>query len=235
MSKVILVPWDPQNEEHFQRMYDQRVSWGWFPPDPTKDKQWHLEGRKAVFWVALSDAFEDKEDALRRHAQRYPKERSCIKDTAVSSIGVARQTFGDAFTPIGHVLLDRVAPPDCEGVDFPVSTIWVKSLYVSWVLQGSGVGRQAVHAIERVAAESPLKATTTALDTITKEFQSEEWYLKEYYDDLGNERPRIVNEDWYQRLGYKIVGRRADEIPDEKKGGIKVIPLLIMRKDLARS
>lgn len=29
MDKVELIPSDPDNEEHYQRMYDQRVACGW--------------------------------------------------------------------------------------------------------------------------------------------------------------------------------------------------------------
>ncbi|KAK9336150.1 hypothetical protein V1521DRAFT_437620 [Lipomyces starkeyi] len=28
-SKVILVPWDPNSSEHIQRLYEQRVAFGW--------------------------------------------------------------------------------------------------------------------------------------------------------------------------------------------------------------
>ncbi|KAG8629197.1 hypothetical protein KVT40_003062 [Elsinoe batatas] len=232
MSKVELVPWDPLNEAHFRRMHDQRISFGWFPPSPSKDKGWHVEGRKAVYWITLPDAFVGKEEALCKHTGRYPAERDPIFDTAKTIALMERTPSGKSFIPVGHVLLDRAAPPMAECIDSPKMTIWLKSLYISWALQGSGLGRQAVFAIEEIASRKPFNAASTALDTITKEFQREEWYLREYYDDLGNERPRIVNEDWYQRLGYSVVGKRHDEIPDEKNGGVKVIPLLIMQKHL---
>ncbi|KAF2218673.1 hypothetical protein BDZ85DRAFT_78496 [Elsinoe ampelina] len=232
MSKVELIPWDPSNEAHFRRMQDQRVSFGWFPPSPSKDKEWHLEARKAVYWITLSDEFVGKEEALRKHTERHTAEREPILDTAKTIALVERTPTSKSFIPIGHVLLDRAPPPVADCVDSPETTIWLKSLYISWALQGSGLGRQAVFAIEEIASRKPFNAASTALDTITKEFQGEEWYLRAYYDDLGNGRPKIVNEDWYQRLGYRIVGKRHDEIPDEKTGGVKIIPLLIMQKQL---
>jgi hypothetical protein len=50
-AKVQLIPWDPESEEHVNRLYDQRVACGW---NFAKVKSWKEKQRKAelgIHWV----------------------------------------------------------------------------------------------------------------------------------------------------------------------------------------
>lgn len=51
MSKVELVPWDPNSEQQVARLYDQRVSCGWHEEAVPKWKEAQLAGTKVVYWI----------------------------------------------------------------------------------------------------------------------------------------------------------------------------------------
>ncbi|MBE3043179.1 GNAT family N-acetyltransferase [Candidatus Bathyarchaeota archaeon] len=59
--------------------------------------------------------------------------------------------------------------------------IWIKSLYISSVLQSSGLGRAAMDALEAMAKDEPLCATTLMLDTVHKEHQLSEDFAVPFY------------------------------------------------------
>lgn len=51
IEKVQLIPWDPKDEEHYQRMYDQRVACGWRTDEVAEWKQKQLRGTKVHYWI----------------------------------------------------------------------------------------------------------------------------------------------------------------------------------------
>ena len=48
---VDLIPWDPESEEHVQRMFDQRVACGWKSSFVEKWKIRQREGMMTLQWV----------------------------------------------------------------------------------------------------------------------------------------------------------------------------------------
>jgi hypothetical protein len=49
--KVQLVPWDPEDEDHVQRLYRQRVACGWKQDKIETWKTLQREGKIAMHWV----------------------------------------------------------------------------------------------------------------------------------------------------------------------------------------
>lgn len=50
-NKVNLIPWNPLDDDHYQRMFDQRVACGWREDEVGEWKRKHLESVKFVYWV----------------------------------------------------------------------------------------------------------------------------------------------------------------------------------------
>lgn len=50
-NKVKLIPWDPVDERHFQRMCDQRVACGWLTDGISDWKAKVLRGVQTFYWV----------------------------------------------------------------------------------------------------------------------------------------------------------------------------------------
>lgn len=68
------------------------------------------------------------------------------------------------------------------GLKIPKSgSYWIKSLYISYALQGLGVGRAAMDAAERMGSEEPLNARHLLLDTVHHEDQSNEEFAMAIY------------------------------------------------------
>lgn len=97
---------------------------------------------------------------------------------------------------MGHVSLD-MASPGLEHLNLDVpdtGVIWIKTLYVSNVLQSSGVGRAAMDALEKMATTEPFRATTLMLDTISKEDQARVDFATAFYGHV----PKVSASPWYQ-------------------------------------
>lgn len=50
-DKVELIPWDPDNEQQFQRMVDQRHACGWNFDEVQVWKESMLKNEKFLYWV----------------------------------------------------------------------------------------------------------------------------------------------------------------------------------------
>lgn len=53
---IRLIAWDPTNEEHFERMVQQRISCGWDSDAVGVWKKKVLEGNKFMYWVVSYSA-----------------------------------------------------------------------------------------------------------------------------------------------------------------------------------
>lgn len=53
---IRLIAWDPTNEEHFERMVQQRLSCGWDSDAVGVWKKKLLDGNKFMYWVVSSTA-----------------------------------------------------------------------------------------------------------------------------------------------------------------------------------
>jgi GNAT superfamily N-acetyltransferase len=193
-SQVILIPWDPDSEEHVQRLYDQRVACGW-KSHFVEEKWRHLQrqSKMAIHWVVrrpspllrvsplhlqpnylppqiLSPEDPQKESKLQAHITAYPNEATPVHDTAKFLGGEAREIPQPPreFIPVGHISLDSYCA-DPELADPKRGIYYVSTLYISHALQGRGLGRAAMDAIESMAVEPPLNAKALALDTLARE------------------------------------------------------------------
>ncbi|KAL7784891.1 hypothetical protein V8C37DRAFT_395018 [Trichoderma ceciliae] len=235
-NTVELIPWDPNSEAHFQRLYEQRVACTW---DQDLIEEWKgkvLEGKKFLYWIKLSDHLAGKDDLLAQHATRYPSEKEALVDTATILAATSRTPTSESFVPIGHIALD-IYPERNTQFSLPQSTVWIKSLYVSWAIQAGGFGRAAMHQIEHLASLPPLSATTMALDTVTKEFQATDESMTIFQKlrgkGMGMESFRS-NEGWYTRQGYQDIARIEGmyKWADPQTGREISVPGVFLKKDL---
>lgn len=208
VTKVVLIPFDPESDEHVKRLYNQRVACGWNHHVVPKLAQQHREGTKGIHWITVSPLHPDCERLIGLHLAEYPNESIPLVDTAGQIFGRPR-VFPDVliseleagkqeFIPIGHISLDTESPtPDLA--DPSKNTYTLTLLYISRALQASGLGSLSVRAIENLAVKD-LNAKVLTLGTTDKG----NYDNNEYWEAFGKARPKICNEDWYQRLGYGI-------------------------------
>lgn len=169
----------------------------------------------------------------------YPAEQDPIIDTCSHVGSLPRQPANTPFTPIGHTALELNPDYDVP-LSYPVSsTIWVKSLYISWALQTAGLGRSAMLLTEHIARSEPHNCTLLALDTMQGAYQVSEKHLKNLYDERGLVRPEKIrsNEEWYLRQGWELVevGGRVSEIyrwTVHETGEVREVPVIYMTKSL---
>ncbi|KAF4415224.1 hypothetical protein FACUT_13586 [Fusarium acutatum] len=175
---VILIPWDPNSPEHVSRMVEQRIICGWQASIvPTVWKDGHISGKKCVYWIIFPQDEPQREKYLKMHTEAYPKETEELLDSGRTLLGKPRVPTDAKFLPVGHVALDTHISDYAEKVElnFPKSNAyWVKSLYVSYTLQGLGIGGAAMNIAERMAIEEPLNAKHLLLDTVHHEDQADE-------------------------------------------------------------
>ncbi|UNI13528.1 hypothetical protein JDV02_000266 [Purpureocillium takamizusanense] len=161
------------------------------------------------------------------------KESESLVDTAVVIGRAMREPTREPFHPVGHIAVEWFPERDAQ-LGLPETTAWVKSLYISWALQATGLGRAAMAALERVVEGPPFGAECVALDTLTSEFQLREEQLACFYDARGVPRPAVVrsNEEWYRRQGYEAVASKDDAYDwvSPATGETIKVPCVFMRK-----
>ncbi|KAJ4044356.1 hypothetical protein NW763_011228 [Fusarium oxysporum] len=182
---VTLIPWDPNSPEHVRRMVEQRIICGWQASTvPTEWRDGHINGTKCVYWIIFPQDEPQREKYLKMHTEAYPKETEELLDSSKTLLGKPRVPTHAKFLPVGHVALDTHVSDYAEKLelDFPKSdAYWVKSLYVSYRLQGLGVGGAAMKIAECVATEEPLNARHLLLDTVHQEDQANEEFAVAVY------------------------------------------------------
>ncbi|KAF4496127.1 hypothetical protein FAGAP_7717 [Fusarium agapanthi] len=160
------------------RMVEQRIICGWQASIvPTVWKDGHINGTKCVYWITFPQDEPQREKYLNMHLEAYPKETEELLDSSETLLGKPRVPTVAKFLPVGHVALDTHISNYAERLklDFPKSgAYWVKSLYVSYTLQGLCIGGAAMNIAERVATEEPLNAEHLLLDTVHHEDQADE-------------------------------------------------------------
>ncbi|ROT35091.1 hypothetical protein SODALDRAFT_77547 [Sodiomyces alkalinus F11] len=216
--KCHLMPWDPESDEHVERLIQQRIACGWNAErvaSEWKDEQ--LAGQKSIFWIVLSPDDPDFDTRLSRHIAKYPSEKLPLKDTGQSTFvpRTAREPKLASFVPVGHISLakDDPAARDLD-LDLPsAGVMWIKAMYVSDALQNGGLGRAAMDAAEGMASRPPLNARVLVLDTVQKDDQLREDYALAMYGRVA----KMSNEEWYARRGYrvlKVVPGYYGDVPD---------------------
>jgi hypothetical protein len=133
-----------------------------------------------------------KEFKLAQHVMQHVNEKMPLLDTAVSLAGKPRSTqrLSDAFIPVGHISLDFYND-DSSLADPSKGIYYISTFYVSRALQGGGLGRAAMDAIEKLAIEPPLNAKVLALDTLSREQALDDEFWKD--EDLIGQRPKVYS------------------------------------------
>ncbi|KAL6898398.1 hypothetical protein GGI43DRAFT_409061 [Trichoderma evansii] len=235
-NNVELIPWDPDSDAHTQRLYEQRVACTW---DQDLIDEWKAkvrDGKKFFYWIKLSDDLAGKDDLMAKHIAKYPAEKEALTDTATILANSPRTPTFTSFIPIGHIALD-LYPDRNTKFSLPQSTVWVKSLYISRAIQSGGYGRSSMYQIEHLATLPPLNATTMALDTSTKEYQTTPEFLAFYAEMSGRKieaKDFKTNEEWYVRQGYEVIARDDHGYTwvDPKTAIQEVIPCVFLKKDI---
>ncbi|KAJ6447049.1 C6 finger domain-containing protein [Purpureocillium lavendulum] len=229
---VELTPWDPTDDAQYKRMYEQRVActWGFDEVEDWKEKM--LNGQKVLYWISIAEDFPARDELVAQHVKQWPKESDGLVDSAAVINGTTREPTKKAFHPVGHIAIETFPDRNTQ-FGLPQTTFWVKSLYISWALQASGLGRSAMAAVERVIAGPPFGADCVALDTVPSEFQLREEQMAGFYDARGVPRPAVIrtNEEWYRRQGYEVVARNASmyDWVNPATGETTTVPCVFMR------
>ncbi|KAL0940524.1 uncharacterized protein CTRU02_203287 [Colletotrichum truncatum] len=230
-SKVQLVPWDPDSQDHVTRMVDQRIECGWsFDKVPSwQDDQ--RTGFKCIYWIVIDPESPEADIKLSKHITACPKEKEPLEDTATSIRATPRTPSFTSFHPVGHISLDVDNPPaKCLNLPIPSEGVyWIKSLFVSYALHSSGIGRAAMDTVEAMAMREPLFAKVLMLDTVAKEDQHREEFLAQ----VSGKPPAMSTQEWYARRGYKLIWRELNFYPDFDKFGKPLGRYTVfMRRDL---
>ncbi|KAJ5634979.1 uncharacterized protein N7484_008292 [Penicillium longicatenatum] len=224
-SIISLFPWDAKCATHRAWLYKQRVECNW---DYEKvEKEWReeqIKGTKCMYWIVRCSDDSDIKPVSKENEE-------VLYDTADSVNGRSRVASREAFAPIGHISLDsKNKDADRVGLDIPLEGVfWIKSFFILQTIQGQGIGRAAMDAVENMATREPLCAQTLMLDTVTSKHQQREDFAISTYGAV----PKITNQDWYGRRGYmpiKIVPNYYDVW--DANGDRWDIEIVFMRKDI---
>lgn len=177
----------------------------------------------------------------------YLQEADALEDTAPSVRGVPREPSLQKIHPVGHITLDvDNAEASHLGLDLPDSGVyWIKTFYVSRVLQSKGVGRAAMDSIESIAVTEPICARTLALDTVHKDDQlsaksngQEARKVCQVKAEIcriaETNYTQMTNQEWYSRRGYQLIKTVANfylnsPAPD---GSVRESRTVFMRRDI---
>jgi hypothetical protein len=129
-----------------------------------------------------------KDTLEKQHITAYPSESKPLSDTSLNIGGKTRSTpHIPPFIPLGHISLDsRAADPPNGAYDLD-DAYRLTTFYVSRELQGTGLGRAAMDALEHMAISPPLSAKTIALATAADEYEGR----TEKHGALGRKLPEV--------------------------------------------
>lgn len=115
--------------------------------------------------------------------------------------------------------------------------MWVAGLYISWVLQRYGLGREVMRLIEDIASLEPLNAKWIVLDTMPRDQQMKPEFIQKVYLAQGHKAPTIPTQDWYEGQGYESFARdvAAYKWVNPVTGDSEDFDYLFLRKSLKQS
>ncbi|KAI1385247.1 uncharacterized protein F4822DRAFT_338635 [Hypoxylon trugodes] len=233
-AKVELVPWDHTSDAHRERLVQQRIGCGWMEDAIEAWRDMTVKGTKTMYWILLADDYPDRDGLIAAHTKRYPQEAIPIVDSASIHWGLPRQASQQPIIPIGHIGLGLRPEKNVE-LGLPArGSVWIGPLYVSWALQGTGLGRATMRAAESLALSPVFNAETTALDAITEKSQFDPGLLELHYFAKGNPKPAVSNEAWYRKQGYEEFAYNPDSYSwlNTKTGEQVPLPSIFFKKSL---
>lgn len=151
-------------------------------------------------------------DQSSTRTKQNKKKSMPIYDTAATHWQLPRQPSQRPMIPIGHIALDlrpeedatlpAVPAPDEDEQGGNKNIVWVAGLFISYALQASGIGREAMRAAESIAAQKDLlDGGWIVLDTM----QQEKQLSGALYVAMGRPVPKVASQDWYERQGYVVL------------------------------
>ncbi|EOO03140.1 hypothetical protein UCRPA7_1377 [Phaeoacremonium minimum UCRPA7] len=211
-SKVTLIPWDYESEQHAERMVAQRIACGWRSDEVELWRDLGRKGIKEYYWI----------------------EASPIKDIASIEWLKPREPSNAEFIPVGHIALDIREEENAHLGITDEGVVWVAGLYISWVLQGAGIGRAVMQAAEDRAASDILKAKVMVLDTMTTDQQMRPVFIEKVYTQRGLPAPVVSNQSWYEKQGYVVFKHQEAGYmwPNPATGEKDPIDLMFLKKAL---
>ncbi|KAH6668921.1 hypothetical protein B0J14DRAFT_153250 [Halenospora varia] len=232
VSSVHLIPFDPESQEHIERLKLQRLACGWNVELVDKWITQQRKGAKSIHWIAIPSSEPSKESWISKHLAEYPTEAHPIIDTALSLRSqpiVPSHT--EPFIPLGHISLDSDgADPPGHLSYAPLEDVYrITTFYVSRALHGSGIGRAAMDKLEKIAVEEPICAEVLALSTAADDYEGR----VEKHVALGRKLPAYSIMQWYARRGYepyKYVEKAWKE--EDPTGKIWWTTAVFMKKDV---
>ncbi|KAH9221774.1 hypothetical protein DL95DRAFT_327136 [Leptodontidium sp. 2 PMI_412] len=234
-ATVLLIPWDPESPAHVERMYEQRVACGWKAEQVESWRALQRSGKYTLQWVVLDPSLPSTPSKIQKHTTAYPQQSTHLLDTATSLGGKPRPTSSPpssqsltSFIPVGHISLNTEYE-EAGRVDAEEGLYFIATFWISPPLQGSGLGRAAMDAVEKMAISEPLNAKVLALSTVANEYEGK----AERWAALERDPPAISNQDWYARRGY-VVFKTVDEMWSERdaRGREWWFGAVFMRKEI---
>ncbi|OBT63847.1 hypothetical protein VE03_06588 [Pseudogymnoascus sp. 23342-1-I1] len=213
--KITLIPWDPESQEHVNRLYIQRIACGW---KADKVEKWRIRqrhGGMSLHWVVLDPSEPKTAERISKHVTEHPEEATPLEDTAIAIGGRPRDSSPSRllvpFMPVGHISVDTVAStpePTLLLADPENHRFHLSAFYISRAIHGGGIGNATMKEAEHMAV-SVLGAKFITLDTWDRRLiigdTKKEW--REKFDYYGNGLPikKFDPQGWYQRLGYTVI------------------------------
>ncbi|GAP88177.1 hypothetical protein SAMD00023353_1500450 [Rosellinia necatrix] len=206
-AAVYLIPWDPDSQEHVDRMKIQRIACGWKVDqvDGWRDPQ--RKGQIGLHWVVLHPAHPETPSRLERHLAAHPNEAGALPDSCKTILGRPHKPDPQtpSFHPVGHLALDSVTPEPELRTDLSAGVLSLMNFYISDALQNHGLGGAALRQCERMAREE-FAAKAITLETIANEECQPNSPRR---IAMKRPTPTVTNQDWYSRRGYQVYGRKG--------------------------
>ncbi|KAI1282696.1 hypothetical protein F5Y07DRAFT_350637 [Xylaria sp. FL0933] len=202
-AAVYLIPWDPDSQEHVDRMKLQRIACGW--KFDQVDKSWRdrqRNGQTGLHWVVLHPDHPETPSRLESHFAAYPNQVEALLDSCKTILGRPHKPdpLVPFFHPVGHIALDAVTDiPELE-TSLSNEVLSLMHFYISSALRNRGLGGAAMAYCEKMAREE-FGAKAITLETVANEECAVDSPRR-----IALHRPilAITNQDWYERHGYRV-------------------------------
>ncbi|KAI1752697.1 hypothetical protein F4782DRAFT_111955 [Xylaria castorea] len=205
-ASTYLIPWDPDSQEHVDRMKLQRMACGWKVNDVEGWRDPQRKGQIGLHWVVLRPDHPDTPSRIERHFAAYSGEVEALSDSSSTILGRPHKPdpLIPLFHPIGHIALDAVThKPELE-TSLSNGVLSLMNFYISTALQGLGLGGVALECCEKMAKKE-FGAKAITLDTIANEEVRADSPRR---IALKRPMPIVTVQDWYSRRGYKVYHRK---------------------------
>ncbi|KAI0422897.1 hypothetical protein F5X98DRAFT_325407 [Xylaria grammica] len=203
---MYLIPWDPDSQEHVDRMKLQRIACGWKVEQVDDWRDAQRKGQAGLHWVVLHPDHPETSSRLERHFAAHPGEVEALLDTCKTILGRPHKLdpLVPFFWPVGHIALDSVTPIPELQTSLSNGVLSLMNFYISTALQNLGLGGAAMSCCEKMAKEE-FGANTITLETIANSAVHPDSPRR-----IAMKRPipTVTNQDWYTRHGYNLYCRR---------------------------